>query len=109
MTGRRGSPLPRLVAASAASRARGAEVPKPEHEGGAADRLKAPRDDACHNCGRSGHSAKDCPQRRRGGQAHIAEAQSDDEVALFLLHGAMELHPAAPSATTLLHLFEPCA
>ena len=33
MTGRRGRPLPRLVAASAASRARGAEVPRPEHEG----------------------------------------------------------------------------
>ena len=30
---RRGSPLPRLVAASAASRERGAEVPKPGHEG----------------------------------------------------------------------------
>ena len=43
------------------------------------------------------------------GQAHIAEAQPDDEAALFLLHGAMELHPAAPSATTLLHLDEPRA
>jgi len=75
-------------------------------QGGAADRPKAARDDACHNCGRPGHWAKDCPQRRRGGQAHVAEALPYDEAALFLLHEAMELHPAAPSATTLLHLNE---
>ena len=34
------------------------------------------------------------------------EAQPDDEAALFPHHGAMELHPAAPPATTLLHLDE---
>src|SRR6185312_1096396 len=33
VTGGGGSPLPRLVAASAASRERGTEVPKPGHEG----------------------------------------------------------------------------
>jgi len=43
-------------------------------QGGTADRPKAARDDACHNCGRPGHLAKDCSQRRRGSQAHIAEA-----------------------------------
>jgi len=31
------------------------------------------------------------------------------EAALFLLHGAMDLHPVASSATTLLHLDEPRA
>jgi len=70
---------------------------------------KAARDDACHNCGRPGHWARDCPQRRRGGQAHVAEAQPDDEPALFLLHGDMEPQPAAQPVTALLHLDEPRA
>jgi len=62
---------------------------------GKEERLVAPaanRDDTCLNCHRAGHWAKDCPQprRERGGAAHLTEAD-DDEAALFLAHGFLEL------------------
>ena len=106
---KRGKPRKGRGGAQAGARGRAEGGARGDAQGGAADRPKAARDDACHNCGRPGHWARDCPQRRRGGQAHVAEAQPDDEPALFLLHGDMEPHPAAPPATALLHLDEPRA
>jgi hypothetical protein len=68
---------------------------------------KATCDDTCNNCGRTGHLAKDCQQAKRGGQAHVTQAQEGDEAALFFVHGSIEPHsPPAPAATTLLYLDE---
>ena len=60
--------------------------------GGAGGERKANHDDTCLNCHHAGHWAKDCPQprRERGSAAHLAEVD-DDEAALFLVHGFLEL------------------
>jgi len=51
--------------------------------------------------------AKDCRQAKRGGQAHVAQAQEGDEPALFFVHGSIEPHSSpAPTAAVLLHLDE---
>ena len=47
----------------------------PDSTGG---KRKATHDDTCNNCGRTGHWAKDCRQAKRGGQAHVAQAQEGD-------------------------------
>ena len=121
MTGGGGSTLPRLVAASAASRERGAEVLKPGHEGAPrvapAEMLRAAppigprRHETTPATTVAGPTTGPGTARSGGvgGQAHVAEAQPDDEPALFLLHGDMEPHPVAPPATALLHLDEPRA
>jgi hypothetical protein len=75
--------------------------------GGAAGNQKPARDDACHNCGKLGHWAKEYQQPRRG-QAHIAQLKKE-EPALLLAHASIELYPTASAATTLLHLDEPRA
>ncbi|CAO2193121.1 unnamed protein product [Urochloa humidicola] len=58
--------------------------------------------------GRKRGPRKECPQPRRG-QAHVAHAAVEDEPALFLAHGSIELLPAASAATALLHVDEPRA
>jgi len=60
--------------------------------GGAGGERKANRYGTCLNCHRADHWAMDCPQprRERGGAAHLVEAD-DDEAALFLAHGFLEL------------------
>ena len=71
---KRGKPRKGHGGAQAGARGRAEGGARGGAQGGAADRPKVARDDACHNCGRPGHLAKDCSQRRRGSQAHIAEA-----------------------------------
>jgi hypothetical protein len=74
--------------------------------GGAVGNQKPARDDACHNCGKLVHWAKECRQPRRD-QAHVT--QVEEEPALLLTHASIELSPAASAATALLHLDEPRA
>jgi hypothetical protein len=71
--------------------------------GGTADNQKPAWDDACHNCGKLGHWAKECRQSWRG-QAHVA--QVEEESALLLPHASIELSLAASAAAALLHLDE---
>ena len=70
---------------------------------------KATRDDTCKNYGRTGRWAKDCRQAKRGGQAHVAQAQEGDELALFFVHGSIEPHSSPAPAAAALHLDEPWA
>jgi hypothetical protein len=65
------------------------------------------RDDACHNCSKLDHWAKECRQPRRG-QAHVAQVE-EEEPALLLTHAIIELSPAESAATAFLHLDEPRA
>jgi hypothetical protein len=71
--------------------------------GGTASNWKPARDDACHNCGKLDHWAKECRQPRRG-QAHVA--QVEEELALLLAHASIELSPAGSATAALLHLDE---
>ncbi|CAD6272181.1 unnamed protein product [Miscanthus lutarioriparius] len=79
--------------------------------GGALDSVdgerKATHDDTCKNYGRTSHWAKDSRQAKRGGQAHVMQAQEGDKPALFLVHGSIELHSSPTlSAVALLDLDE---
>jgi hypothetical protein len=75
--------------------------------GGAVGNQKPARDDACRNCGKLDHWAKECRQSRRS-QAHVAQVEEEDP-ALLLAHTSIELSPAASAAAALLHLDEPRA
>jgi hypothetical protein len=76
--------------------------PKGDHDGGGAGKAgaaggerKVNRDDTCLNCNRTRHWARDCPhpwrqrERERGGVVNVVEAE--EEAALFLAHGFLEL------------------
>jgi hypothetical protein len=116
VTGRRGSPLPRRrgrkhgklckahggVQARVRGRAEGSA--RGGAPGSATGNQKPSRDNACHNCDKLDHWAKECRQPRRG-QAHIT--QVEEEPALLLAHASIELSPAASAAAALLHLDEP--
>jgi hypothetical protein len=113
VTGRRGSLLPRLAATSVASCARRVEMPRPGRNyeprvmPAEAPRVAPPaRDNAFRTCGQLGHWARDCRQPRRT-QAHIAQAE--EEPTLLMAHVSIDLPPAAPATTALLHLDEPKA
>jgi hypothetical protein len=43
----------------------------------------AQRDDKCHNCGRTGHRAKDCRQPRKE-RVNLTQAEDDDEPVLLM-------------------------
>jgi len=69
--------------------------------GAAGGERRANRDDTCLNCNGAGHWARDCPHPRRdrgqdhGGAANVAEAEDDH--ALFLAHGFLEMDAEAYS------------
>jgi hypothetical protein len=74
---------------------------------GAAGNQKLARDDACHNCGKLSHWAKECRHPRRG-QPHVAQVE-EEEPSLLLAHTSIELSLVASVAVALLHLDEPRA
>lgn len=102
---------PLLPRQKAASRVRREEAPRAARggtEGAATSERKAARDDTYHNCVRTGHWARECCQRRSG-QAHVVRAEEEDEPAMFLAHGSIELFPTASATTALFHLDKPRA
>lgn len=78
--------------------------------GGIDGELKENWENAYRNYGQTSHWALDFVRLKRSGLAHIARAEADNKLMLFLMHGSVELHSPPVSITTaVLDIDEPRA
>lgn len=84
---------------SSGSGSRGKKRGKGKGRGGRNSTAREGRNgDACLNCGKEGHWAKDCRSKKKGGQAHVAQ---DDEPTLMLVEAdSVQFVPPPPPPPT---------